>query len=168
MPEALPPRRKLIRLRDYDYAAAAPYFVTICTMDRACALGSIHGGVLEPSPIGEIVADAWDRLPDRFPRIDLDAFVVMPNHVHGIVGIHESGGFALTDVVRVFKSISAHHARRHRVGADRPLWQRSFYDHVIRNDVDLDRVRQYILENPAKWETDTENPQRRTPDARQA
>lgn len=141
MSEAPPPRRKLIRLRGYDYAAAAPYFVTICTMDRACVLGAIRNGVLDPTAIGKIVAEAWNTLPERFPRIDLDAFVVTPNHVHGIVGIHEPDGPALTDIVRVFKSISAHHARRHRPGANRPLWQRSFNDHVIRNDVDLDRVR---------------------------
>ena len=89
--------RRSIRLRDYDYSVAGAYFVTICTYDRACVFGEVFDGTMRPSAAAETVARAWDALPDRFPTILLDAFVVTPNHVHGIVLAGANGDAVVTE-----------------------------------------------------------------------
>jgi putative transposase len=164
-------RRGSLRLKGYDYAQAGAYFVTICTHDRACLLGEAVGEEVRLSDAGSIVQEAWQALPGRFSGMELDAFVVMPNHVHGIATFVGAGlalpgekGAAssaptLGDVVRAFKSLSAIHVNRllRRSG---PLWQRNYYEHVIRNERELDKIREYIATNPLRWALDRENPQR--------
>ncbi len=125
---------------------------------------------MKPNLIGDEVQQIWSNLPSRFPSIELDAFVVMPNHIHGIVTIVENGvvvpaeeGAASSaptvgDIMRVFKSISAIHVNRILSRTGRPLWQRNYYEHVIRDEKELNRVRQYTVDNPAKWALDRENP----------
>ena len=119
--------------------------------------------------VGEVVQQTWDNLPNRFPTVAVDTFVVMPNHVHGIIVIKSNTGRdvgaalappALGDIVRAFKSISAVQGNRILGRSGRPLWQRNYYERVIRNDDELTRAREYILNNPAKWEMDAENPNR--------
>jgi REP element-mobilizing transposase RayT len=163
--------RRSLRLRGYDYAQAGAYFVTICTQDRLCLLGDIIEGEMQLNDAGRMVRSVWEGLPDRFPGMELDAFVVMPNHVHGIavfvaavLALPGDNGAAssaptLGDVVRAFKSLSAIHVNRlfMRSGS---LWQRNYYDHVIRNERELDKIREYIATNPLKWALDRENPQR--------
>jgi putative transposase len=165
-------RRHSIRLRGYDYAQPGLYFVTICTAYRECLLGEVSGAAVHLTRAGRAVAGAWEALPASFCSICLDAFVIMPNHVHGIICLQaaHSGPLgrepqrppSLGQVVRAFKSLSAR-AANHAMGrTGQPLWQRNYYEHVIRNEVSLTAIRQYIEENPARWADDPENPGRLT------
>ena len=113
---------------------------------------------------GQMIASAWMALPERFEQVGLDSFVVMPNHVHGIVILKK--GIALTRVIQAFKSVSTNEYIRGVKSQgwrkfDGTLWQRSFYDHVIRNDQDLFRIQEYILNNPLQRALDDENPDRK-------
>ncbi|MCB9422165.1 MAG: transposase [Ardenticatenaceae bacterium] len=158
-----------IRLNGYDYSQAGAYFVTICVNDGQCRFGEIKDGVMHPSPAGEMVIACWYALPERFPTIDLDVFGLMPNHSHGIILITKTGlnandnPIVLGNIVGAFKSISTNlyidgintqgwepfHKR---------LWQRDFYDHVIRNERALHAIREYIINNPANWQEDKLHP----------
>jgi len=163
--------RRSLRLDGYDYAQAGAYFVTICTHQREFLFGDIIEGEMQLNGNGREVQALWNELPNRFAHLELDAFVVMPNHVHGIatfvgagLALPEENGAAssaptLGDVVRAFKSLSAIHVNRlfMRSGS---LWQRNYYDHVIRNERELDKIRDYIATNPLRWDLDRENPQR--------
>jgi REP element-mobilizing transposase RayT len=155
-----PPRRKSQRLEGFDYAEAGTYFVTICTTGRACILGRVRGAAVDLSPIGEAVRQVWqEELPQRFPTVELDAFVVMPNHVHAIVSIRDAGSLSLGRIVQAFKSLSADRTRAQRGRPrDRGMWQRGYHDRIVRTPTDLDRIRQYIADNPARWAEDRENP----------
>ncbi len=153
------PERKRQRMHAFDYREAGAYFVTICIDGRHCVLGAIREGTMRPSPIGTIVEQTWRDLPSVVPSIELDAFVLMPNHVHAVVMIRDAGARALSDTVRVFKSWSSRRVNSLR-GTHGPFWQRGFYEHVVRNGDDLDRIRQYIRENPMTWAHDAENPER--------
>jgi REP element-mobilizing transposase RayT len=184
------PYRRSIRLCDYDYAQEGAYFVTICVYDHVCLLGDIIDGAMQLNDLGLIVAQTWDSLPARFLSVELDAFVVMPNHVHGIIvltdSIPESVGVGLAlpapipsnkdkktgtprsaptlgDVVGAFKSISAIGCNRALSRTGIPFWQRNYYEHVIRHEDDLNRIRDYIMSNPAHWAEDQENPLRPIP-----
>lgn len=115
------------------------------------------------SPIGEIVRSEWITLPERFPRLVLDDFVIMPNHLHGVLAfVGHAGGASpsptLFEVIGAFKSISTIKVNRllRRRGA--PLWQRSYYEHIVRTGEDLRKIQRYILENPFMWSLDPENP----------
>jgi len=162
--------RLSIRLKGYDYAQAGAYFITVCTQNRESAFGCVDDGDMRLNDAGRMVRSVWEGLPDRFPEMQLDAFVVMPNHVHGIA-VFVGAGLALPgengaassaptlgDVVRAFKSLSAIHVNRlfMRSGS---LWQRNYYEHVIRNERELDKIREYIATNPLRWALDRENPQ---------
>lgn len=141
--------RRAIRLRGYDYAAAGCYFVTICTHGRELTLADTDAAL--------VVREAWDGLADRLPGVDVDEFVVMPNHVHGIV-ILEGGETPLGKVVRTFKSTSGIAANRLLGRAQRSFWQRNYYERIIRSETELLAVRQYIRNNPLGWDVDPENP----------
>jgi len=149
--------RRSLRLSSYDYSQAGAYFVTVCTWNREL--------LLESKAVRDAVQVAWEALPPRFPDGALDAFVVMPNHVHGIialqgrgiVGAQQAGAPTLGKVVRAFKSLSAIEANR-ILGRGGAFWQRNYYEHVMRDEKDLDRVRRYIQENPLKWAEDPDNP----------
>jgi REP element-mobilizing transposase RayT len=154
-------RRKTIRLPVFDYAQPALYFVTVCAADRACLFGSIADGSMVPSAAGQIVAEIWHDLPLRFREVSLDAFVLMPNHVHGVIQICEPMQRGLAEVVGAFKSIAARRINEFRRVAAQPVWQRGFYEHVVRNEAELGRIRAYIDDNPAKWPQDEENPGRK-------
>ena len=158
------PSRKSPRLAQYDYSATGHYFVTICTREKQCLLGKIIGDAVCLNSAGQMIASAWKTLPERFEQVDLDSFVVMPNHVHGIIILKKS--VFLTRVIQAFKSVTTHEYIRGVHGQgwkkfDGTLWQRSFYDHVIRKDKDLSRIQEYILNNPLQWALDDENPDRK-------
>jgi REP element-mobilizing transposase RayT len=163
--------RKTTRLPGYDYSQPGYYFVTICTHRRRCCLGEVVEGVMRLSELGEVVQDAWKDLPQHYTYVNLDEFVIMPNHVHGIVQIMEidqitgRGGFLnpplqqrhdLSEIIRGFKTWSARNANRLTNTPGAHVWQRSFYDHIIRDEDDLNAIRNYIRYNPLKWETDSE------------
>jgi REP element-mobilizing transposase RayT len=149
--------RRSIRLPTYDYSRSGAYFVTLCTFQREL--------VLESQAVAAVVIETWRTLPIRFPSISLDEFVIMPNHFHGIIVLQRdvvqgaaSGAPTLGGVIRAFKSLSAIGANRTLGRSDRPFWQRNYYERVIRNEDELYRIREYILENPAKWAQDKNNP----------
>ena len=169
--------RRSVRLPTYDYSQAGAYFVTICTQDRDLFFD-------RPS-IRSMAEACWLAIPKHFPRVRLDEWVVMPNHLHGIVGIEEGvrGGVQLNAptegqisprdgtnpfsvissrrgtlgvIVRTYKAAVTTSCRM--AGYDKFAWQRNYYEHIIRSEADLDRVRNYIRDNPLNWETDENNP----------
>jgi len=153
-----------LRLSNFDYADPRTYFVTIVVHDRRCILGDVAGGEVQLNPAGEMIAAEWRALSARWPHLEIDPFVTMPNHVHGVLGTHHMRSPpALGAIVGAFKSITA---RAYRRGAKRGLWpnlpsglwQRGFYDHVIRDPDDEARIIQYITDNPTRWEEDPEHP----------
>ena len=165
------PKRKVTRLKEWDYSTPGAYFLTICTAEKRCILSRIPivGEGLAPpavelSEIGKIVEEQILDLPRRFPSVSLDKYVIMPNHVHlliSLTGGEASGGASpsptAVDVVRAMKSISARQCRA-RFGIY-PLWQRSFHDHVIRGEKDYLEIWQYIDNNPARWAEDCYAPE---------
>ncbi len=158
--------RRSIRLQGYDYSQSGKYYVTICAQDKSHVFGQVVEGEMHLSEHGEIVALAWSDLPRRYPHIRLGAFVVMPNHVHGIIEIvgaglrtrpYKSAKHGLPEIVRGFKTYSARHLNEIQGTAGRPLWQRNYYEHIIRNDDELNKIREYISTNPLRWASDPEN-----------
>jgi len=190
--------RRSLRLRGYDYSRAGAYFVTLCTRQRECLFGDVIDDAMVLNEHGRVVQAAWNALPTHYPRVDLDAFVVMPNHVHGVIlvgAIHESPSMACPSlgvslhgeagagairesplhgqwrdevarrrrmtiplIVGRVKSTSAIQINVTRGTPGVPVWQRNYYEHVIRNDDDLNRIRQYIADNPRNWPSDQETP----------
>ena len=149
--------------------------MTICTHDRQCLFGEVADGGMRLNAYGQIVTECWDDLVNHYPHVELDAFVVMPNHVHGIIVLiqddqivgagfkpaptpHTTRRHALPEIIRGFKTFSSRRINHIRNTPDVPVWQRSYYEHVIRNEEDLGRIRQYIVDNPACWPEDAENP----------
>ena len=160
----LHPFRKSPRLAAYDYSDAGYYFVTICTRAQECLFGEIIEDAMHLNSIGQMIASIWLAMPGRLEQVDLDSFVVMPNHIHGIVSLEKDT--ALTRVIQAFKSISTNEYIRGVQSQgwkkfNGTLWQRSFHDHVIRNEKDLFRVQEYIMNNPLQWAIDEENPGRK-------
>ena len=148
------PNRKDTRLDGYDYSDAGFYFVTICVKDRENLLGSVVVGAncVRPTPNVGIIVDAEiDRLSRVYSDVSVDKYVVMPNHVHLIIRIENDGRtqFAPT-ISRIIKQFKGSITKQ--LGYS--IWQRSFYDHIIRNDVDYTRICQYIDENPSRWSED--------------
>ncbi len=160
------PVRKRLRLPEYDYSKDGCYFITVCTQERRRLLSDIAVGEgLAPpeislSAVGTIVEEQIRDIPRRYPHIKIDKYVIMPNHIHLIVSIRETAGGAspsptLVDAMRALKSVTTRLSRP-KLGAER-LWQRSFYEHVIRNESDYREIWEYIDENPLKWAGDEYN-----------
>jgi len=186
-------RRRSLRLRGHDYAASGGYFVTICSRGRACLFGGIDDGAICLSPIGEIVSGCWLEIPQHFPDAELDEWIVMPNHIHGILILHGRGeAFAsrrssapqdpganasplritkargtrrnsLGAIIQTYKSVSSRRVNATCGTPGSSVWQRNYFEHLIRNDEQLTRTRRYIVENPLRWELDEENPQSGVP-----
>ena len=160
------PTRKSIRLRFFDYSQPNAYFVTICTRNRACLFGRIINDAMHLNNVGRIAHDIWERISSHFPGVILDEWVVMPNHIHGIIIIADSVGGAasrrspVSVVVGSYKSAVAKRIGNLKGTPAGSVWQRGYYDHVIRNPAAMDRIRRYIAENPARWSRDPENPER--------
>ena len=157
-----PPRRKGLRLREYDYATPGAYFVTVCAHERKFLFGRVVDQVMRLNVLGRIVERCWFDLRAHYPRIELENFVVMPNHVHGIVVLKPPLAASdrihpLPEIVRGFKTFSSRAANAIRRRTE-PLWQRGFHDRIVRDESELARIREYIDNNPAVWRLDRENP----------
>jgi REP element-mobilizing transposase RayT len=166
--------RRSIRFQEYDYSLAGAYFVTICAQNRARLFGNVVDGEMRLSAYGRVAQDKWNELPTHYANVVLDTFLVMPNHIHGIIvisvgAIHESPLqqpmditqrrlMLLPKIVGRFKMNSAKRINEMRGTSGLPVWQRNYYEHVIRNDESLNKIREYIINNPAQWEFDRENP----------
>jgi putative transposase len=159
----MPPqhRRRPIRLYGYDYTTDGAYFVTICVQHRLPLLGVIRDAVVHPSAAGDMVESCWTQLPAQYPTVRLSTFVVMPNHLHGIILLDTDGEHAigLGAVVGAFKSrTTVAYIQGVKAGRYPPfrkrLWQRDYYDRVIRNEREFEAVSAYIVNNPANWHQD--------------
>ena len=175
--------RRSTRLKGYDYSQPGVYYITICTHERRKLFGDIIDGEMRLNELGKVAEWVWEALPQYFPSIDIDQFVIMPNHLHGILVL--SGAFTnvhmpypgtsrdgtsmqalpmpmsspapmLGQIIRKFKALTSYYL--HAAGAAEFAWQERYHEHVVRNDSDLKRIREYIVNNPAQWAEDDLNP----------
>lgn len=178
--------RRSIRLQGYDYSWAGAYFITICTQNRECLFGDIVDREMVLNDAGNMNQTVWDEIPFHYPGINIDEFVVMPNHIHGIIiivgatprgcpvvfgqEIGQAQGpaptvtvtLSLGDVVHRFKTMTT---KRYADGVKQlgwqpfpgRLWQRNYWEHIIRNEMEMNRIREYIHNNPTHWESDRLN-----------
>jgi putative transposase len=167
--------RRSIRLRGYDYSSSGMYFATVCTEGKVCLFGEIGGGEMKLNSAGQAVVETWNSIPERFPAVEVDAYAVMPNHLHGLiflVGNSFGGGEGaassaptsvrptLGRIMRAFKSISAIRVNEISGRKGRAVWQRNYFEHIVRRGKDLADIRRYIAENPSRWGSDLENQER--------
>jgi len=184
-------RRRSVRLRGFDYAYRGFFFVTICTHNKKPTLGKIINYKAKLSAVGEIVEKCWREIPEHFPNVYLDEWVVMPNHLHGIIVIrfplgsepanegtacrapttvesltqHETvleefgkpTAGSLPTIIRSFKAVVTKRANELGEHSNSPVWQRNYFEHVIRNEESLNKIRNYIWENPIHWWADEYN-----------
>lgn len=164
------PQRKSPRLQDYDYSQSGAYFVTICTNRRQHFFGAIEASIMQSSRLGQIAEDELQHLPQRWPQIEMDLFVIMPNHVHAIIVMQDVGAVEtaflpsvspsssnpiLGHVVGSYKAGVTRIARQQQLAtANEVIWQTRFHNHVIRNEAGLNHIRNYVLHNPELWEQD--------------
>jgi len=170
--------RRSIRLKEYDYSQAGAYFVILCTHDREYTLGEIESGDVRLSPIGKIARAFWSEIPQHYPNVEIDEFVTMPNHLHGIIVIHGDAVVGVQDfeplqkntfqhilprsigsILRAYKASVTTRCRTN--GYEYFKWQRNYYEHIIRDENSMNRIRKYILNNPLNWATDENNPHNR-------
>ena len=155
-------RRNSLRYRGYDYGSPGAVLVTICTGNRQHLFGTVRSGVMHLNPQGAMVQDRWQRTAERFPDVLLDAFVIMPDHLHGIVYLgadpaQEPTRFLLSNVIRSFKSATVRAWTNGVRESDWPrydeaLWQRGFYDVILNLERPLVWAQEYIESNPARWQ----------------
>ncbi len=165
--------RKSNRWKGFNYASENAYFITICVNDRLCLLGAVSGGEMQLNEYGKIIKQCWNNLPNHYPNCILDEFIIMPNHIHGVIMIDNSvfkptnitpigNGLkpyptrthGLSEMVRALKTFSSR--RVNELSPQRKFhWQKSFHDHVIRDFPSLLKIQQYIIANPLNWEKDT-------------
>ena len=170
--------RRSIRLKRYDYSQNGAYFVTICVQNREFLFGKIENGKMILNNAGKMIEKYWREIPEHYPNVILDVFVIMPNHMHGIliidnvrvplVGTHQKGqpqGIAPTrkntigDIIGAFKSLTTNeYIRGVKNGKFPPfekrIWQRNYHEHIIRNEQSLEKIQNYIIHNPQKWQDD--------------
>lgn len=163
--------RRSIRLKEYDYTQNGAYFVTIVTYQREPMFGEIVNGVMNLNPLGEIARREWFKTAELRPYVELyeDEFVVMPNHAHGILWMNDDVGAerrsaprdmphvtagSLGAIVRAYKSAVTYAINAARQTRGMVVWQRNYYEHIIRKDAELNRIRKYIVNNPLKWADD--------------
>lgn len=189
-----PRNRRSIRWKRYDYTSAGFYYLTLCAEGRECIFGEVRDATVVHSEAGDLVRSCWEQIPAHFPRVELDTWILMPNHLHGLLLLHpegvgaqhaapsrtspspprfvNSGTFrprsapprvkvepgSFSAIVRSFKSASSLAVNRLRQVTGVSIWQRNLHDHVVRDEVELERIRQYIKDNPSRWNEDPENP----------
>ncbi len=165
--------RKSIRLKEHNYSTAGGYFVTICTHQRELLFGDILQGKMQTSECGNILIRHWTEIPNHHQNVLLDEFVIMPNHLHGFIIINESVGLIhesplpqtiverrrmlLPKIIGKFKMNSAKEINSFRRTPGEPVWQRNYYEHIIRNERDWQNIQRYIMDNPLRWSIDKEN-----------
>ena len=176
--------RRSIRLKGYDYSQNGAYFITICAQNRECLFGKIKNGEMILNNVGKMITKYWQEMPKKYPNVILDAFVIMPNHVHGILIIDNNvratlvdaqnnvrvplvgtqgqpQGIAPTvgDIIGAFKSLTTNEyicgAKNGKFSPfEKRIWQRNYYEHIIRNEQSLEKIQNYIIHNPQKWQDD--------------
>ncbi len=162
-----------MRLKDWDYSADGAYFITICTKDRKHDFGKIKKERMFLSPIGKIAENFWKEIENIHKHVILDEFVVMPNHIHGIIFIQNESvetrhwrvstqtqfgklpPKSISSIINHFKGGTKKWANKNEY--ENFMWQKNFYDHIVRNEEELNRIRQYIIDNPMNWENDRNN-----------
>lgn len=155
-------RRKRLRAQGFDYAEPGAYFVTVCVDRMEHRFGHVHDGCVHLNEAGALILGVWTRIPSRYPDVELDSFVMMPNHLHGIlfIGQGERGPSPfLSRIVQAFKSESTvEYGRGVKAGHfpryERALWQRGFHDKILRDDRMLEAARSYVEGNPGRWDQD--------------
>jgi putative transposase len=188
MPSKFDPKkhhRHSIRLPNYDYSQSGAYFVTIVAWHRECLFGEVVNREMRLNKFGLVAIQQWEKLPKRFRNIELGIYVIMPNHVHGIIVIKNGRGTAgnpsdydgepsrraptheqfqkpirgsIPTIIRSYKSAVSYRINLMRGTQDVPVWQRNYYEHIIRNERDLQNKTDYIEANPILWDQDSENP----------
>ena len=163
--------RRSIRLRGYDYSTPGAYFVTICVKNLECLFGDVTNGRMDLSVMGRIAFDVWQEIPKRYANVQLDEFVVMPNHIHGIIIVNDSNVGAIHElplrqnrmerrrmlipkIVGYYKMNTAKQINKYRNTPAVPLWQRNYYERIIRNIDEMRRTREYMTNNPVLWADD--------------
>lgn len=162
-------RPNSMRLKDFNYSSVGAYFITICTKNREHYFGEIINGKLEETTQSKICMACWLDLPKHYNNCIVDEFIVMPDHVHGIIFIKNpdyvgaglkpapTGNikikpYSISEIVRGFKTFTSRKINEFENTPGRQFWQTRFYDHIIRNDDELNKIRQYIINNPKQWE----------------
>jgi len=157
--------RRSIRLKGYDYSQPGAYFVTIASYQREPLFGEIQEFSMFLNQYGKTVHNYWDRIPGHYSNISLDAFIVMPNHIHGIIIIDDVGAglkpapterYPLYEIIRAFKTFSARQINKMRGAPGIPVWQRNYFERIIRDEKELDSIREYINNNINAWELNKE------------
>ncbi|MEW5844301.1 MAG: transposase [Bacteroidota bacterium] len=162
------PSRKRNRMKGYDYSIPAYYFVTICTQHKNQLFGNIIGGYVKLNHFGKVVQQCWNDLPNHYSNCEPDYFIIMPDHVHGIliidnrrevsVTLPNARHHGLSEIIRGFRSFSSKRINTLLNNESKFHWQRSFYDRIIRNEKELFQIRRYIQQNPLRWEIEKELP----------
>ena len=167
--------RRSIRLPGYDYRQAGVYFVTLCTHEKSKIFGSIKDGQVRLCDLGTVVRDEWLHVAEARPNVQLDHFVVMPNHMHGLIVIEKDRGGgtvpavpaqqdehsrtlragSLGAIIGQFKIAVTRRAELNQICSGQRIWQRNYHEHIVRNENSLNEIRQYIVENPARWLEDS-------------
>lgn len=144
--------RKSIRLKEYDYSQVGAYFITLCTSNYNSLFGEIISSTVKLNPIGEMVQNAWITVEKHHENIYLDEFVVMPNHFHGIIVIEKRTTLTISEIIRKYKSYTTVQYIKMNCTTDKKglLWQRNYYEHIIRNEKALQNIREYIYHNPLR------------------
>lgn len=164
--------RRSIRLKGYDYSQQGMYFITICTKNRECLFGKIQDGNMILNDCGSIADQQYQKIPLRFPNAILDKYIIMPNHIHGIIQLEEVPLSlhrttvkvvpTLGEIIGAFKSECTSgylkYININNLNRSCMLWQKNYYEHIIRNETGLAKIREYIQNNPVKWDEDKENP----------
>ena len=168
--------RRSPRLDHYDYTTPSAYFVTICTLNRECLFCQIVDGIVKLNSTGRIVSEEWVKTADLRPHVEIDSYIVMPNHLHGILILNEIHrrdtarrvpameqfsrpvAGSLPTVIRSFKSAVTKRVNILQGTPGRRLWQGRYYEHVVRKSEYLNSIREYIITNPTRWPFDRENP----------
>ncbi len=170
-------QRRTIRLSGYDYSRPGEYFITICTQNRFCLFGEVVNGSMILNKYGQIAKNEWIKTAEIRDNVVLDVFIIMPNHVHGIIRIinkisihdqnqqnkNESNKFrspskTIGAIIRGYKSAVTTKINTVDRLPGRKIWQRNYYEHIIRNEQELKRIREYIIQNPMNWMDDQINP----------
>ena len=170
--------RRSIRLKHYNYSQSGAYFITICIQKRLCLFGHIVNDFMILSEAGKMISEQWEKLTSRFNEILLDEYIIMPNHFHGIVmienqkedrfsraayinrAIRSPYNSILSGMIRIFKSITTHHyihgvKNNNWRPFDGKLWQRNYHEHIIRNEMAFQKIREYTKNNPYTWKKDS-------------
>lgn len=149
--------RRSIRLTGYDYSQSGAYFITICTHNRQCIFGDIVDGAMNLNELGNIVRSHWQELEKRHPNVEIDESIVMPNHLHGIIFLDERSSDRLksiSEIIRGFKTFSARKINKFFGRKGTPVWQRNYYERIIRTEDESNNITKYIINNLINWDTD--------------